>query len=359
MIPLALGACGFRVDGATPDADDQPPSDGDEHWLTGFTARRPIDLAGATAAIPDFVASVTEDADPELVGKPALAFTAADGKTLLGTELVAFDQATGKLEAWVATSLAAGAPTRIYLYYGGGAAPVAPSPWGGLYAGVWHMTGSGATAPDSKLHNDATATLTAIPGSVTGIVGDARGYDGIDDTMIIPDPTDGSLDFDMTSFSAGVWVYVDQSRGGFDIPVFKGGTTAGAPGFDFELGTGTWNAGFADLGSNYLVPFGLEVDLLHDWHYLVSVLDRANPGGAAAITYLDGAPVQAMSVTLDSLSSSFDVNIGESPSYLFKGNIDEVRIYTAAIAPERVAADYSNIVHRAQFVTIGPPEHRD
>lgn len=361
VLACVLGACSFRAPGTTPTpGDDDPTIDAPaaDAWLPGFSTRKPIDFAGGAVVLTDFVASVTEAADADLVGAPALAFTAADGTTPLPSEIVAFDQATGKLDAWVAVTLAASAPTRVYLYYGDGPAPTVASPWGPAFAGVWHMTASGSgndTTRDSKGTHHATAVATQIPGVVEGVAGAARDYDGINDKMSIADPADGSLDVGTRSFSVGLWVHVTSSAGSFDMPFFKGGSSAGNAGFDYELGTNTWLAGFSDGTQNpVLASFGSEASLLGDWHHLVVTCDRTTN---TIQTYVDAAPVSSVGFTRGSFDSPYDVDFGNG-TYEFKGKLDEVRIYTSALPGAWVAAEHANLAQRSVFVQVRPAQPR-
>ena len=358
---LALGACGFQVAGTRDDGGghdiDAPKGQGD--WLPGFTKRKPIELAGARSELVDFVASIALTSDPDLVGQMTLGFTAGDGVTPLATEIVVFDRATGKLEAAVRTTLAANTKTRIYLYYGDGAPPLTTGPWGSMFAGVWHMGSAGAmneiVRDSKKLHDATTSALTDIPAPGAGIVGEARQYDGTSDTMAIVDPPDGSLDFGLKSFTVGLWVKVEQSQGFFDMPLFKGGSSAGTAGYDFELGTNTWLAGFADNNNSAPVVnpiFGLEVNLLHEWHYLVAQCDR---DAAVVRTFLDGTKVEELPFVRGSLDSGYYVRFGD-PQYRFRGQLDEIHIYSEAISADWIAAEYANVAKRQTFQSVLPAE---
>jgi hypothetical protein len=361
---LALGACGFQVAGAPDDGGggDEIDAPGSQAaWPPGFTKRKPIDLTGGRSELVDFVANIAEAADPDLVGTMTLAFTASDGVTPLPAEIVLFDRATGKLEAAVRTTLAANAKTRIYLYYGDGVALTATNPWGPLFAGVWHMGSAGAMneiVRDSKKLNDAMATPSDIPTPVAGIAGEARDYDGTNDSMAIVDPSDGSLDFGTRSFTVGLWVKVEDSLDSFDMPFYKGGASEGAAGYDFELGRDAWVAGFADnnnLASEVNPTFGLEVDLLHAWHYLVSQCDR---DAAVVRTFLDGAKVDELPFARGSVDSGFYVRFGE-PTFRFRGQLDEIHIYGGAISADWIAAEYANLAKRSTFQSILPAELRE
>jgi len=43
-----------------------------------------------------------------------------------------------------------------------------------------------------------------------------------------------------------LWVNVTQAAGSYDMPFYKGGSLSSVPGYDIELGGGTWFAGFSD-----------------------------------------------------------------------------------------------------------------
>lgn len=359
---FALGACGFQVSGgALPDdsrpieIDAPPPAP----WMPGFTKRIPIELNGAPTELVEFVASIAIDAEPLLAGASTLVFAAGDGMTLLPSEVVVFDLATGRLEAAVRVTLAPGKKTRIYLYHGDTAELGSTSPWGPLFAGVWHMGSAGATneiVRDSKKLHDASATAGDIPLAVKGVLGEARQFDGSNDSMTIMDPADGSLDFGETSFSFGLWVKVDQSAGPWDMPLFKGGSSAGAAGYDIELGTDVWLAGFSDGTATQITPrFGQETALLHDWHYLLAQCDRT---AGVVRAFLDGAMVEELAFPRGPVSSGYYVRFGD-PANRFKGQLDEIKIYTAAVSKDWIATEYANVAQRAQFQTVLPGELRE
>ncbi len=100
--------------------------------------------------------------------------------------------------------------------------------------------------------------------------------------------------------------------------------------------------------------FGAEIDLLHEWHYLVSQCDRST---SKVRTFLDGTVVEELAFPRGSLSSDFDLQIGDRFQE-FNGLLDEVKIYTAAISPDWIAMEYANMMKRSQFQTVGPAELR-
>ncbi|HEV7556114.1 MAG TPA: hypothetical protein VGO00_11690, partial [Kofleriaceae bacterium] len=204
-------------------------------WLAGYTHRKRLVITSTTTeTLVDFAVSVLEPTDPDLVAHALpdgsdIVFTAGDALTVLSAEHVAYDAATGALEAWVRTTLAPG-PTILDMYYDGPKVAPTTTAWSALFAGVWHMSG-GAMAPDSTAHGNAAdaPSATRQPATIAGIVGEARNYDGVDDSLVVADPQTGELDFAMGSFSYSVWVNVATSAGAFDLPFHKGGSSIDEP----------------------------------------------------------------------------------------------------------------------------------
>jgi len=337
------------------DAGDDAP----QVWLEGYAHRKRVTIAPTAAALAAVPVSVAI-ADAQLAASARtdgadIAFTSSDATTLLETERVAYTAATGALEAWVRTDLAAGTPTTLYMYYGGPAAPPSPSPWSAIHAGVWHMDGTGNVVADSaaKPHAATAATTDARPAPTAGIAGAARSYDGIDDAMTVGDPNDGSLDFGATSFSYTLWVNVASSGGPYDLPLHKGGSSLGQIGYDLELGTGDWNACISDGAAVKCVAFGDEAQLLGRWVSLAAVVDRAT---ARLRVYVDGVEVRSTDITgVGSLSTDRLLAFGLT-SDRFQGLLDEVRIYTTAVSASWLAATRANLASRASFMTFGAEE---
>jgi hypothetical protein len=350
LIPVAaLCACG-RV------GFDPAPVPG-EPWLDGYHHRKRITVTQpGTTTLGDFPVGVIEVSDADLAAAAsadALVFTTPDA-VVLAYEIASFDPVTGALEAWVADTLPPGTTT-LDLYYDGPAIIAEDSPWA-LLAGVWHMTVTPDGVIDATGHgHTATAALaTTSPAGVSGIAGFAARYDGVDDSLSVPDPADGSLDFPLASFTFELWVDVDSTVGPSDIPLHKGGSSTSFPGYDFELGAGAWIANLSDGVGIFSSTFGADVDLEHRWVHIAEVVDRV-AGTAAA--YVDGAGIEVVDIHgLGSIDSGLPLSIGR-PVNVFAGGIDEVRIYPTALSADWIAAEHANLALPG-FVTIDPEETR-
>jgi hypothetical protein len=161
-------------------------------------------------------------------------------------------------------------------------------------------------------------------------------FDGSDDTLLIGDPSNGSLDFGSGPFSYGVWVYSPLSAGSWDMPIYKGGSSATNPGYDMELGTSGWGAYVGDGTSSYSVTLGPET--LNQWVHLFVVVDRQNN---QLLGYKNGKVIGTTNIsTLGSTSSSNSLYISHN-TYRFNGQIDDVRIYNYALTPTQIKTIYN------------------
>jgi len=179
-----------------------------------------------------------------------------------------------------------------------------------------------------------TATTTKA-----GKIGQALLLDG-NAVVKIGDPADGSLDFGTNSFSYGLWVYATSSKGGFDMPMGKGGSSAGVNGYDMELGSGAWVVSLADDTQTKSGQLSAQ-PILNKWTHLFAVVDRNTN---IFRIYVDGTPVSAGSdiSTFGDVSSTRSFYLGANGvgGNLFLGLIDDIRVYNRALSAEEVARLY-------------------
>ncbi len=115
-------------------------------------------------------------------------------------------------------------------------------------------------------------------------------------------------------------------RNGRGTPVFIARSSTGAAG----LG---WAEGLTDLTDG-------------NWHHIVAVHD--DPANTLSV-YVDGGQIPQGTAFIDFTgnfaSTSATVNLGwiaASHGYNFDGNIDEVAVYTRALTPTEIAANYES-----------------
>lgn len=80
------------------------------------------------------------------------------------------------------------------------------------FQGVWHLGGDGAAAAldatKNRFHGTAVNMTTAS--SVTGIIGNARSFDGLKSYIAMPNTSKGSLDFQEDgTYTMSAWVYAE------------------------------------------------------------------------------------------------------------------------------------------------------
>jgi len=307
-------------------------------------------LAGPIAGYPVAVKLRTDDdlRDHAEADGADIAFTGADGLSLLPYEIEKYISRDGYLTAWVKLPrLEAAAETVLYLYYDhpGTASMADPyATWDDYAVGVWHLTAGttrGAYDDSTRAGNHgARASRGQEPRDAGGVAGRSRAFDGSDDSIILGDPGDGSLDFGTQSFTYSVWVHIDAAVGSWDMPWYKGGASAGDPGYDMELGTSTWRGGISDGSMIRTGQFGADPDLDGRWAHLVTVVDRpAN----AFVLYADGAEVDRIDITgLGSVDNDSTAYIGREV-YPLLGRVDEVRLHRRALTADEVAVEHDNL----------------
>ena len=369
---LVLAACGFHNgSAAAPDSgsrgsDSGSGSDapGAQGWLPGYHYRKPITVTAA-AALASFPVSVLEAADAALamhaLDGSDLVFTAGDGTTVLPSELVAFVRSSGALEAWTSMSLVAGT-TDAYLYYGATAPPPVGDVWAD-YAGVWHMAGSASEHDSSPSQADLTV-LTTTPTSTVGVVGAARLYSGGDALGTGSARTEtAKLQFGNGPFSYEMWLDADPAASSAytPCPLWQGGSSPTAAGYDLQLGSG-WQAELVDnsggtggTGNLAYAPIGSQVSFIGTWAHVVAVVDRSTP---ALLFYANGSAVGSGSdlTGLGSLTNANDFEVGRMGTFtIYGGAIDEVRVIGTALSAEWIAAEYRNTSAgtRDSFIAIG------
>ena len=206
--------------------------------------------------------------------------------------------------------------------------------------GYWSFNEGTSTVALDYSGNKNKGTLVNGPTWVNGKQGKALNFDGGNDRVVIGDPANNSLDFGSGSFSYGMWVNPASFIGNYDMPWFKGGSSAGAPGYDFELGSGAWTVNIADattIKSNSFLSSGT----LGTWTHIFAVVDRSTN---RLVVYVNGKStgVGTDISTLGSMSGTYSATISSNgASYPFNGLIDEVRIYNRALSAGEIQTLYN------------------
>ena len=162
-------------------------------------------------------------------------------------------------------------------------------------------------------------------------------FDGSNDYVDAGNPSNGALAFGAGSFSYGLWVKPTSNVGTWDMPLFKGGGSAGNAGFDIELGTGVWASDMGDGSTFTSVNFYAGSPSLNTWYHLFVVVDRS---AQLLKAYVNGVFVASTPIaSIGSVTSTNHLTFGanNTASNPYNGSIDDVRIYGRALSADEVA----------------------
>jgi hypothetical protein len=208
--------------------------------------------------------------------------------------------------------------------------------------GYWTFDeGNGTTALDSSGNNN-NGTLLNSPTWVTGKVGDALQFDGINDWVSIGNPT--TLN-NKGPYSISAWIkpsaldgYIVAKRTNEQTGYWRLGT-----GLDNKLG---W---FKDTSESTHVSAASKAGILtlNTWQHVALTWDGTLSGTEAKI-YLNGVEVDYSirqngtgKILSDSLNN-FAIGSRNGGSAFFSGSIDEVKFYNRVLNASEVSALYSS-----------------
>jgi hypothetical protein len=148
-------------------------------------------------------------------------FTAANGTTLLDSEIESYDSVTGQLTAWVRVPTLEGArDTRIYVYYGNAAASAPGSgvgTWDSSYAGVWHLNDALESSLEFDTSSGDAPIMVAVSGDVYAVAYVGPDDDGYVKTLAVePNGRVGAV-IDTLEFETGDCAGPDMIRVASDV----------------------------------------------------------------------------------------------------------------------------------------------
>ena len=300
------------------------------------------------------VAKVTGAVAPSLVQQPVSVVTAAGGTVVFKTA------ATGSWplsyqwqkdgvnllgENGPSLLLTNVQPTRIGDYAvivvngsGSATSSVASVSIPGVNSGLWQgLVGyypfNGNANDESGFGNETSINGAALTTDRLGDSQRAYSFDGINDTIVAP-----SVDFHSQKVCVAFWFY---AAGPYDIPrriVEHGGgsgvfsTHINAPEMGRVYGAFTTQGQFPDM-------IQLGSITTNVWHHLAITYDPLNEQKERA--YLDGQLVVERPATGMLISTTSNLEIGSHLPHIFRGGIDEVRLYNRALSANDVAALYA------------------
>lgn len=205
-------------------------------------------------------------------------------------------------------------------------------------AGYWKLDdGSGTSATDAST-NGNTGTLTNGPTWTTGQIGSAVDFDGNNDYIVLPSAFG---DFGSTAdFTLSSWFRNTNASADTDIIFNK--EAGAADWINFGLNS-SHQAGLycATGGGNLYNEFSTTTYNDSLWHHLVA---SRSLSGTAVTIYVDGVAVKTSTgLTACTFSKNLSTSLGTykiGAAHLFKGDIDEFRVYNRALSADEVAQLY-------------------
>ena len=188
---------------------------------------------------------------------------------------------------------------------------------------------------DNKGSNDGTMNVNTDTKSVEGKINKALDFDGTNDYVDVP--YDSSLGItDAITISA--WIKTsDNTIARQNIVDKRAASTRGN--YVLRLSSGYLRFLFYNGGWNWLTDDTTKIEN-DTWYHIAITYNKEN-----IRLYVNGIEVKSGEETLAMIDSSSIVSIGRqrySDDSLFKGKIDDVRIYDTAISPYYVKLLYNN-----------------
>lgn len=162
---------------------------------------------------------------------------------------------------------------------------------------------------------------------VTGLVGRARQFDGIDDYLEVPDSSSFHVANEIT---IAAWVYLEADHtGGLPTMIRKQGS------FLLELGDGGTNRPTFLLwwtdGSAGPILSGPPIAKF-DWHHWAATYD-----GAQMRIYIDGRESGSLGITKTMAPTPDPLRLGKWNTESFAGVIDQIHIFPQALTGQEIA----------------------
>ncbi|RDE12436.1 MAG: hypothetical protein C4K49_10165, partial [Candidatus Thorarchaeota archaeon] len=286
------------------------------------------------------------------------------GSQTLDHEIELFEQAFNSTHAHLIAhvrvpKLSSTIDTTILMLYGNPSIGKQENPagvWDAHYRGIWHMRETPTVdsyAYDSSLNNkDGTFNVTMDSADhVTGKMGYALDFDGVNDGLQIPDPLNGQV------FTFSAWVYLTATTGDwrsvmvradsdsnwFDMIMYA--RAQGAPtAYRAVIGTGHTDSTWVRAQSDIILAAGT-------WYHLAGIHN-----GTHLLFYRDGSLTNTVAESIDMQDNGKPLWIGGNPVWGYAGlygRIDEARISKTVRSGAWIAAEYSNQNNPSSFYSIG------
>lgn len=280
----------------------------------------------------------------------------------LDHEIEKYNQTTGEVQFWVRIpTLSASVDTDIYLYFGNNSISTSQEDkvavWDSNYKGIWHLSENPAgTAPQMKdstsnANNGTSNGSMTLSDQVTGKIDGSLDFDGSNDYIGAPDSSSLRL---ITNGTFAAWVRSTNITSAHFI-LEKGNNDN--DNYSLFALDGVLRFEFSDSGGTYRGDTCVDTTTLTmgTWYYVVVTYDDTNN---QCKFYVNGnlSSTDSTTYTLNtSTTNSFHIGaeLFTTPTAVWTGGIDEVRISNAVRSAGWIATEYNNQNSPSTFYSIG------
>ncbi|MBD3158833.1 MAG: DUF2341 domain-containing protein, partial [Candidatus Lokiarchaeota archaeon] len=307
---------------------------------------------------------------------------------ILSHEIERFDQATGRITAWVKTNLSSSVDNSLYMYYGNpviGSCESRTDVWTNEYDAVWHLNEIVSDEGDGGIHQDSTSTrYDGIQHGNTfdpGIASYGQQFDGTDDWISVNATEDLNPTGDV---SLSGWFYLEStfsSTSSTSMMIMEK-YLSGDVNFHLALVGTDYSESGVDAGS---LAFGFEMDNAEftkwttktywssGWYHYTALMDSDTPANNKI--YVNGVNSTNSGTAGSGGTPSFlsldysadwgiggrygeDSEFGSPPERFLDGEMDEVRISNAIRSSGWISTEYNSQNDPASFVQRGNEQQK-
>ncbi|MBN1280754.1 MAG: DUF2341 domain-containing protein, partial [Candidatus Thermoplasmatota archaeon] len=274
--------------------------------------------------------------------------------TRLNYEIERYQGNSGEVTAWVnITQLSSTEDTTFYLYYGH---PTTLSlqniekTWDENYVAVWHFKETEGNNLADSTRNHFNGTANAFSTITTGVIGNARSFDGVDSGVYVGTQSEFG---GRPTYTIEAWGYPFTTSG--EHRIFDRSQS-------YHNNPNTilfcqQNCALEFASNNYDSIRDNNAFQINSWRYLVGTY--IGSGGEKAI-YVNGAKTTNGTTIYESpTQGNFNVNIGECSfnwGFHWDGILDEMRFSKIARSSEWINTSYQNQNDPGSFFAVGPEE---
>lgn len=289
-------------------------------------------------------------------------FTDSVSKQKLSHEIESYDNATGKLIAWVKVpNLSSSVDTVLYMYYGNATVSSGQDTenvWDSNFKLVQHLEESGADIRTDSTANNNDGTPFNFEGDEGVDNGKINGANYVDDAGDFGDYIDFGSDESLSGangFTSSFWIKRDVDSS-YEWPHAFG---HGSGHSYYEFRSGSYGSGLYfeygkppyDGSSFSSISLGGSENLsLSEWHFFVVTYD-----GNTLTTYRDGVYIDQKSDIV--INPNFtSVQFGGSSNQTLASNVDEIRFSNSPRSASWIQTEYNNQNDPTAFLLLQAEE---